>query len=338
MSYLRKRGIKVWVDNEKLIPGTPIWEEEIEKAIRGASAIIVVLSPDAKNSEWVRREITLTEQYGKQIFPVLVKGDENTSISLRLITRQFVDMREDETRGLQSLYKALKFYFEEKEPLDFSQAEAMQGIPVNSQPVVTSPQKKPSSRLWLAAIAGGFCILAIAMFSLGRNVFAYLGLNNPTATATATQATAIQAIPETDTATPEQVSASSTDIPCTVLLTPEDKSDVPVVGKITFTWEAIPDAILYDLQITMPNGSLLNFKSDETQIIRYAESTPMVGEYQWQIRAYNANDDLVCTSDPFTYTKLEYVKPSRGGGGGSSCSPPPDCGGGPYDPSTCECF
>jgi hypothetical protein len=39
VTFLRNQGIKVWVDNEKLIPGTPIWEEEIEKAIKGRNRI-----------------------------------------------------------------------------------------------------------------------------------------------------------------------------------------------------------------------------------------------------------------------------------------------------------
>jgi len=112
---LRQQGIKVWVDNEKLIPGTPIWEEEIEKAIKGASAVVVILSPDAKNSEWVRREISLADQNRKRIFPVLVRGDEDSSISLRLITRQFVDLRENEKAGLASLHDALSGYLNEED-------------------------------------------------------------------------------------------------------------------------------------------------------------------------------------------------------------------------------
>ena len=108
--FLREQGINVWLDNEKLIPGTPIWEEEIEKAIEAASAVIVVMSPDSKNSEWVRREISLADQNRKQIFPVLVRGDEDSSITLRLITRQYVDMRENEAAGLDSLCTALISY------------------------------------------------------------------------------------------------------------------------------------------------------------------------------------------------------------------------------------
>lgn len=105
--FLRDQGVKVWVDNEKLIPGTPIWEEEIEIAIKSASAVVVVLSPDAKSSEWVRREISLADQNRKRIFPVLVRGDEDSSITLRLITRQHVDLRENEDAGLNSLHEAI---------------------------------------------------------------------------------------------------------------------------------------------------------------------------------------------------------------------------------------
>ncbi len=124
--FLRKQGIKVWVDNEKLIPGTPVWEEEIEKAIRSASAIVVVLSPDAKNSEWVRREISLADQNHKRIFPVLVRGDEDSSISLRLITRQFVDLRDNETAGLTSLHNALSEYLKESDAQEEMKKDAIE--------------------------------------------------------------------------------------------------------------------------------------------------------------------------------------------------------------------
>ena len=39
------RGIHVWVDVENLIPGSPTWEREIERSIRAASGVIVLLSP-----------------------------------------------------------------------------------------------------------------------------------------------------------------------------------------------------------------------------------------------------------------------------------------------------
>jgi hypothetical protein len=115
VTFLRNNGIKVWVDNERLIPGTPIWEAEIEKAIVGAGAIVVVLSPDAKDSVWVRRELSYTEQYEKRIFPVLVRGNVDSSIPLRLITNQYIDIQKNESIGLRALSTALRSYLEELE-------------------------------------------------------------------------------------------------------------------------------------------------------------------------------------------------------------------------------
>ena len=115
VAFLRGEGINVWLDNEKLVPGTPIWEEEIEKAIHSASAVVVVLSPDSKKSVWVRREISLAERYQKRLFPVMVAGDEDSSITLRLITSQYVDIRENEETGLSALSTALSFFLEELE-------------------------------------------------------------------------------------------------------------------------------------------------------------------------------------------------------------------------------
>ncbi|MEP7134234.1 MAG: toll/interleukin-1 receptor domain-containing protein [Chloroflexota bacterium] len=131
VAFLRKQGIKIWLDNENLIPGTPIWEEEIEKAINTASAVVVVMSPDSKNSEWVRREISLADQNRLRIFPVLVRGDEETSVTLRLITRQHIDLRENEDAGLNTLHTALAQFLDEQEraaPKRLVSESAEQGI------------------------------------------------------------------------------------------------------------------------------------------------------------------------------------------------------------------
>jgi len=126
VSYLREQGINAWVDNEKLVPGTPIWEREIEKAIDEASAIVVVLSPDAKESVWVLNELTLADEYKKRVFPVLVRGDFRESIHFRLVTRQFVDIRTNEMAGLESLSSALSNYLDELKRLEEKRRAAEQ--------------------------------------------------------------------------------------------------------------------------------------------------------------------------------------------------------------------
>ena len=49
----------------------------------------MLLSPESNNSEWVRREISFAEQNDKAVFPVLVHGDEDDSIPLRLSNHQW---------------------------------------------------------------------------------------------------------------------------------------------------------------------------------------------------------------------------------------------------------
>jgi len=114
---LRERGIDIWVDVENLTPGTPTWEREIEKAIRGSTGIIVLLSPESNNSEWVRREISFGEQHRKRIFPVLIEGDDNTSTPLRLASHQRLDLRRNFEHGLDELADAIKEYIGVKQEI-----------------------------------------------------------------------------------------------------------------------------------------------------------------------------------------------------------------------------
>ena len=108
VSELRARGVNVWVDIENLVPGSPAWESEIEKSIRGSAGVIVLLSPESNNSAWVRREISFAEEQDKRIFPVLTHGDENDSVPLRLSSHQRVDLRRNSSKGLDELANALK--------------------------------------------------------------------------------------------------------------------------------------------------------------------------------------------------------------------------------------
>lgn len=114
---LRERGINIWVDIENLTPGAPTWEREIEKAIRGTTGIIVLLSPESNNSEWVRREISFGEQHRKRIFPVLIEGEEDTSTPLRLANHQRVDLRTKFEAGLNELATAIKDYIGVKQEI-----------------------------------------------------------------------------------------------------------------------------------------------------------------------------------------------------------------------------
>jgi hypothetical protein len=93
---LLRAKLDVWTD-EGLEPGLPSWRDSIEKAIKEASCVIVLLSPDAKLSEWVNREIDYAQAHKIRIFPAWVTGDETDAIPFALISSQRADLRSNKT-------------------------------------------------------------------------------------------------------------------------------------------------------------------------------------------------------------------------------------------------
>jgi serine/threonine protein kinase len=105
--YLLAQDFEVWTD-EQLAPGTPVWEVAIGNAIEKASALIVVLSPDAKESTWVTRELSYAEDHGITIYPILLRGSEKTAVPFRLVSTQRIDARTDFDAAMQQLVTALR--------------------------------------------------------------------------------------------------------------------------------------------------------------------------------------------------------------------------------------
>lgn len=71
---LRRGGLNPWYDAE-LDPGNN-WPLEIGKALDQAEAMIVLLSPEAVASDWVRREIEFgisSPRFKDRLIPVLVR-------------------------------------------------------------------------------------------------------------------------------------------------------------------------------------------------------------------------------------------------------------------------
>jgi hypothetical protein len=65
-------GLAVWIDFRS-IPSFAEWEHEILQGITQAEVVIVCLSPEAIEREWVRREIFLAQGQDKPVWPVMVR-------------------------------------------------------------------------------------------------------------------------------------------------------------------------------------------------------------------------------------------------------------------------
>jgi hypothetical protein len=87
-TLLESEGFAVWVDEARLTPGAGWWKD-IEQNIERCAAFIVVMSPNAYESDWVEREILLAEHRKKPIYPVLLTGNAWS----RMANIQYEDMR-----------------------------------------------------------------------------------------------------------------------------------------------------------------------------------------------------------------------------------------------------
>lgn len=73
---LEKRGFDVWDTDRDLLPGDN-WAAEIARALEESEAMIVLLTPAAVDSPWVKREIEYAlgaKNYSNRLIPVVV-GD-----------------------------------------------------------------------------------------------------------------------------------------------------------------------------------------------------------------------------------------------------------------------
>lgn len=106
---LRAAGMSVWTD-ENLTPGKPSWQRAVHSAIRGARTMIVIMTPDSKESEWVEHEMSDARAVNVPIFPILARGNQKNAIPFALNTYQYVDIRKegDYRQAMVKLVSALR--------------------------------------------------------------------------------------------------------------------------------------------------------------------------------------------------------------------------------------
>jgi hypothetical protein len=73
-SYLEAQGLSVWLDRERISTGDR-WALLIRDQVDSCAAVIVVMTPEAEESEWVGMEIERARAKRKPILPLLLAGD-----------------------------------------------------------------------------------------------------------------------------------------------------------------------------------------------------------------------------------------------------------------------
>jgi len=106
---LLNAGLRVWDDEAHTLDvGIPGWEKTIEHAIEDSNCVVVLLSPEAKQSDWVRLEIGYAIHKRKPIFPVVVSGDPQDSIPITLVNTQYALLNPEDQNSLRSLWETLQ--------------------------------------------------------------------------------------------------------------------------------------------------------------------------------------------------------------------------------------
>lgn len=93
---LQKAEINVWIDAQRLQVGTLDWQRAIRSAIRGAYALVLVVSPDAFDSRYVQAELDIARMYECPIYPVWAEGKDGQFgeyVPFELIRTQYADAR-----------------------------------------------------------------------------------------------------------------------------------------------------------------------------------------------------------------------------------------------------
>lgn len=104
INRIEKAGFETWVDNDRLHAGED-WRTEIDQAIKAALALIVIMSPEARSSEYVTYEWAFAWGAGVKVIPILYK---DTKLHPRLEALQYLNFTSRTARPWDALIEVVK--------------------------------------------------------------------------------------------------------------------------------------------------------------------------------------------------------------------------------------
>lgn len=100
---LEKKGLNGWIDSERLKIGQD-WREEIDLGIENSVAVIAIMTPEARKSEYVTYEWAFAWGKGKKVFPIMLK---QTQLHPRLESLQYLDFTNRSSRPWEKLIESI---------------------------------------------------------------------------------------------------------------------------------------------------------------------------------------------------------------------------------------
>ena len=106
-NVLRRHGVPVWY-SETDIQGAQQWHDEIGTALQRCDWFVVVLTPDAVASMWVKRELLYSlqqDRFDGRIAPVLFKSCNHDELSWTLASLRMVNFKDNFDQGCRGLLR-----------------------------------------------------------------------------------------------------------------------------------------------------------------------------------------------------------------------------------------
>jgi hypothetical protein len=104
---LHAHGVPAWFSPTNIL-GAQQWHDEIGAALQRCDWFMLLLSPDAVSSKWVKRELTYAlddDRYNDRIIPVRYRNCNYKELSWTLSALQMVDLRSDFATGCRELLR-----------------------------------------------------------------------------------------------------------------------------------------------------------------------------------------------------------------------------------------
>jgi hypothetical protein len=104
---LRRHGIPVWYSPTNIL-GAQQWHDEIGAALDRCDWFLLILSPNAVESMWVKRELSYALQqrrFENRIVPVLYQACDFVRLSWVLPSIQMIEFRVDFDEGCRALLR-----------------------------------------------------------------------------------------------------------------------------------------------------------------------------------------------------------------------------------------
>ena len=138
-STLEANGIPCWMAPDS-IPGGSSYATEIEKAISGCSAFVLILSEKAQGSKWVSKELDRAINHGKRVMPyTLDDAPLKDDFSFYLSNVQRYDATSDKLAAIRTMIE------------DIGKEFSMQNVPyvfTKKPPKTKENGRRKKMKLW----------------------------------------------------------------------------------------------------------------------------------------------------------------------------------------------